>query len=197
LKRDIAGFEECYKWLTVTLGAHSAEGLDIEMWINLGEKDNEDLSRFDAIYIGGANNTYKLLDVLYHSHLQRKIIEFVKRGGNVYGGSSGGIVLGKNVATWGDDRGSFTLEDGFNLVHGFSIFCHYGDETMERLITFIEKYETPTIALPENSGFIYRENEIEVIGYSPITIFFSQIESVTLKPHQKVLFSGEKDFKTK
>lgn len=190
LKRNIIGFEECYEWITKTLGAHSQNELDIEMWTNLIGKHREDLSGFDAIYIGGASNTYRLLEILHSTHLQEKIVSFFEQGGILYGGSSGAIILGKNVATWGDDKDGFLSEDGLNLVHELSIFCHYSEETRERLTRYLQQYKLPTIALPENSGFIYEpeKDKIRIIGYGSVTIFVNAIAPIILKPNKEFIF---------
>ena len=98
---------------------------------------------------------------------------FVKNGGNIYGGSSGAIIMGKNIETWGGEANGYTDYGGLNLVGGWSIFCHYCEENISRLKLYLKKYKLPTIALPENSGFIYDRDSgsIRVIGYDSITVF--------------------------
>jgi dipeptidase E len=186
LRRDIVGFEGCYNWITETLKAHTSKEIEIEMWINLKDKHEEDLSVFDAIYIGGAYNTYKLMDILHRSGLNQKLREFVIKGGSIYGGSSGAIILGKNIATWGDDKIDNGSEDGLDLVNGFSIFCHFNIKGEEHVKNYINKYKIPTIALTEDTGFIYEENNIKAIGYDPVVIFYGSENIKLLKPNEEV-----------
>ena len=186
LKRDIVGFEGCYDWITKTLGAHTSKEIEIEMWISLEDKHEEDLSEFDAIYIGGAYNTYKLMDVLHCSGLDQRFRGFVAKGGLIYGGSSGAIILGRNIATWGDDKMNYTSEDGLDLVGGFSIFCHFNVRGKDYVKNYINKYRIPTIALTEATGFIYEEHNIKAIGYDSVVIFYDSESVRILKPNEKI-----------
>src|SRR3989338_1189953 len=74
LRRDIIGYDDCYNWINRTLSVHSKKKIGIEMWINLSNKVYSDIFSFGGIYIGGASNTYKFLDLLYKSNF----IEIIK-----------------------------------------------------------------------------------------------------------------------
>ncbi|MBU1159659.1 Type 1 glutamine amidotransferase-like domain-containing protein, partial [Patescibacteria group bacterium] len=88
LQRDSIGYEACYDWITSTLSNHSDDFIEIMMWLDLKNKTIDDLKKIDAIYIGGGN-TYKLLQIIYEENFDKVLAEFLRRGGNIYGGSAG------------------------------------------------------------------------------------------------------------
>jgi len=172
LKRDIIGFEGCHEWFTETLSMHTKEKLEVEMWISLKRKEEEDIDGFDAIYMGGASNTYKFLKNINDSGFISPLVNFVKKGGSIYGGSSGAVILGKNIGTVEEENNkNYKHKDGLDLVGGYSILCHYDGSQNKKVSSYLKKYGNPIIALPENTGLIVYDSKIKVYGYGKCHIF--------------------------
>lgn len=182
LKRNIIGYDNCYKWIIDTLSIHTKESLDIEMWVDVKNKGGEDISNFEGIYIGGASNTYEFLNLLYESSLANALINFVRHGGSLYGGSSGAVIMGRNIATVLDDKKDYRHETGLKLLNNYSILCHYDKTQENRIERYILKYGFPVIALPENSGLIVERDVARVVGYNSITIFDLKFNKTFLLP---------------
>ncbi len=91
-------YESCLDWLRSVfspLGLHN-----IVMWTDLADKADAALQPFVGVYIGGGN-TFKLLHSLKHTGFMNVLRRFIERGGIVYGGSAGAIILGRDI----NDRG--------------------------------------------------------------------------------------------
>lgn len=172
LVRTIAGYEGCYEWITSTLGKHSQEPLDITMPIRLSPDVASRLSSYDAVYIGGGKNTYRLLHLLYNAELIPPLVNYVAQGGAIYGGSAGAILLGHTIATVREENdGSYTHEQGLDLVGNFSILCHYDGTQDENVWAYIRHYRNPVLALPETSGVVVVQDHASVVGSSPAYVF--------------------------
>jgi len=172
LKRDIIGFDGCYEWFLDVLSMHTKKNPKVEMWINLKGKNHENLHKFDAIYIGGASNTYQLLEEINNLGFIYRLLDFVKNGGNLYGGSSGAIILGKNIGTVEDENdNNYKYQNGLNLVGGYSILCHYDNLCDKKILSYLQKYKNPVIALPKDIGLLVCDNEAKVCGYDKCYVF--------------------------
>ncbi|MDI6738442.1 MAG: Type 1 glutamine amidotransferase-like domain-containing protein, partial [Nanoarchaeota archaeon] len=118
-------YKECLKWLKEVFRQFNFES--IEMWTDLSGHSGQDMIKFDGVYIGGGN-TFKLLKQLKDTKFDKLLIEYYKRGGNIYGGSAGAIILGKDIITASkDDKNEVKLKEtkGMGLINEFSICCHY------------------------------------------------------------------------
>ncbi len=163
LNRDRVGFEACYDWFSNVISAHAGEKkIDFSMIL---EKDKiPDLENYNSIYIGGGN-TYKLLDYIIRNNVGQKIVEYIKNGGIVYGGSAGAIVLGKDIRTAEEENdNNYSYFRGLNLLGGQSVICHYEETLDEKIFKSVQKIHSRVIALPENSGLIIGNNTIETVG---------------------------------
>jgi dipeptidase E len=125
-----------------------------------------DLNVYDAIYMGGGN-TYKLLDYIYKEKLDKKLLDFIKKEGIIYGGSAGAMVLGKDIRTAEEENDKNYLNYiGLNLIENKSIICHYEENLDSKILLLTKRTNSEIIALPEDSGLIVNsEGEIiEIIG---------------------------------
>ena len=86
-------FKECLKWFKSMLKAHKKK-TTVEMLTGLSK--NIELNNYDAIYIGGGN-TFKLLKKIKDSKFDKKLLEYYKKGGIIYGGSAGAIIWGNDI----------------------------------------------------------------------------------------------------
>lgn len=168
---DAMGYESCYDWITATLSAHTEDFLEIIMSLNLENIKSEELNQFGAVYIGGGN-TYHLLKTLNDSKFSQKLLDYYLQGGTVYGGSAGAIILGKDIGTVEEENlNLYPLSKGLNLVNNYSIICHYTDELEGKVNEYVLSTKHPVIALPEKSGLIIENNQVQVKGHDPISIF--------------------------
>ena len=89
---------------------------------------------FGVIFIGGGN-TFKLLHDLKTSGAFEKIKEYLNSEGVIFGGSAGAIIFGKDLeACRLHDTNEVNLSDidGFDILNGTSILCHYTNRTAEK-----------------------------------------------------------------
>lgn len=165
LERDQAGYEACRDWFSTVISSHSREK-DISFTMLLENDEIPDLNVYDAIYMGGGN-TYKLLDYIYKEKLDKKLLDFIKKEGIIYGGSAGAMVLGKDIRTAEEENDKNYLNYiGLNLIENKSIICHYEENLDSKILLLTKRTNSEIIALPEDSGLIVNsEGEIiEIIG---------------------------------
>ena len=173
LEHGIAGYDGCFDWLTRTLSVHAKKELDITMWINLAGKDKEDITKYKAIYIGGALNTYKLMSMFSRFKIDKILRKFLESGDALYGGSSGGVVFGQNISTFKEEKDVEGIgEKGLDLVSGYSIFSHLTDDKISEVVQFAREKNSSVIAIPENSGIVLENGVGKVVGYSKIAIIY-------------------------
>ncbi len=93
-------------------------------------------------------------------------------GGVVFGGSAGAIIFGKDLeACKLDDMNEVNLKetDGFDILSGTSILCHYTNRTAEKdeesrqYLLEVSKHRK-VVALPEEVTLFVNGDIIEVIG---------------------------------
>lgn len=171
MNADPIKYEACYDWIINSLAALSGEFLDIAMWTNLNDKTEEDLNKFDAVYIGGGN-TFKLLQHIYESNFFSILRKFINKGGIIYGGSAGAIIMGKNINTVSEENDrNYIYNEGLSMVGDYSIICHYQENLDEKIVKYIATYNNPVIALSERSGIRIVGDSVKVVGYDPIIVF--------------------------
>jgi dipeptidase E len=180
---DSIKYEVCYDWIVNSLTILSDEFIDIIMWTNLKDKTEEDINKFDAVYIGGGN-TFKLLDHLYESNFFNILREFINNGGIIYGGSAGAIIMGENINTVSEENDkNYKYNEGLSMIGNYSIICHYKENLDKKIEEYIATYNSPVIALSERSGLKINGNNVKVIGYDPIIVF-------NLKKEKSVIENG-------
>jgi len=178
-------YESCYDWITKTLTAHTNEFIDITMWTDLSEKKQKQLDKFDAVYIGGGN-TFKLLHQFCESNFFSFLLKYINNGGIVYGGSAGAIIIGKDINTSQDNRDKQHKHDkGLSVIGRYVIFCHYDKKLDKKIISYIEKYNNPVIAIPEKSGLKIEGKQAVVIGDKPVVIFNLNKEKKVIEVSKK------------
>ena len=180
-------FQSCLKWFTNMTSIHKK--VQITMLTDANQEIN--LSKFDAIYIGGGN-TFKLLKRLKESRLDKKLIKYLKNGGTIYGGSAGAIIWGKTIDTAmlckDKDKNEVGIKDtnGFNLIKNYDIQCHFEDDQIKEHQEYIKKTGRNIIAIPEESAILVENNKYTAIGTKPITLITSE---------KAVKFSSNKEIK--
>lgn len=183
LQRSFIGYEECYDWITKTISVHTNVRINIIMWIDLNNKTQDDLRQFDAIYIGGAQDSYKFMEILHKTKFIDILYNFLKDGKIIYGGSTGAIIMGKNISILGElPKGAYANNEGLNLVKDYSIYCHYTNDCDSKIIQYINRCKNSVIAIPENSGIFVENNKLKVVGYNNVIIFDAKYNKSIIKP---------------
>jgi len=171
-KKSIAEYMYCREWLEQTLNPLRSlpdKKLPIQMIVHFKAEENweEVLPNYAAVYIGGADNTYRLVNNIRKGGFAGPLFGYVQNGGCVYGGSSGAIALGKYVSVFGEEMPpGITTEEGLALVGKYSVFCHYdeGKFDITRLSNFGTTNGSPILLIPEGAGMVIQGNTSEVIG---------------------------------
>lgn len=123
----------------------------------------------------GGGNTYHLLHQLRTSGFAGAIAQFAAEGRPLYGGSAGGIALGRNIGTCAHmDENAVGLKDraGLDLIHGHAVWCHYRSADDPLLHAYVAETQISTIALAETSGLWVRgPGRLQPLGTSPVLCF--------------------------
>ncbi|QHE51488.1 Type 1 glutamine amidotransferase-like domain-containing protein [Pontibacillus sp. HMF3514] len=176
-------YESCYEWIT---NAFKSIGVNhITMWTDLCGKSLEDLQGVSSVYIGGGN-TFSLLHELTQTGFIDVLSLYIAKGGIVYGGSAGAIVLGKDIRTCAHmdtNKIGLKMTEGLNLVDEYAIWCHYHPEQDELIHTYQKDYQQNVIALTEETGLKITEQGIKVIGSKKAYCFSREGKSVLEVSH--------------
>jgi len=163
LNRNAAGFKACYKWFSDCIFMH-AKNKNIKAKMILQNDKVPELSKFNAVYIGGGN-TFKLLTYIIQNELDKKLTNYVKKGGVLYGGSAGAIILGKDINTVKEENeDNSKYSQGLNLLKGLSFICHYQPKLDKKIEASVSELKTPIVALSENAGIAIHPNSTEIIN---------------------------------
>lgn len=148
--------------------------LNITICTSIKDKKVEDLLAYSAVFIAGGN-TFQLLKELKRSGFDKVLKRYISVGGIIFGESAGAIILGYDILLCNYiDRNEVQLNQfqALNLMSGNSIICHYEGGREEKWIReYMDKHQQPVIAIPELTGIILSDRQIQVIGYEPVTIF--------------------------
>lgn len=166
-------YDGCYEWFSEEIKNIRVEKFDmIRSSLELSKKD---FNNYCAIFIGGGN-TFKLLDEIKQYGNYEKILDYLKKDGVVFGGSSGAIIFGNNInSCLLDDKNNIGLKDtyGFNLLKDYSILCHLKRKNLKKNCKYLEEYskENRVIYLPEENVIIIEDSKISMIGNKRYMIF--------------------------
>jgi dipeptidase E len=132
----------------------------VDMVTNKSEALNYMKNSYDLIYIGGGN-TGKLLYEITLYHLDQFILDHIKSGGVVYGGSAGAIIFGKTITVAPKDEFESTKDNhGLNLLGNNSIVPHFNGTFSQHHIKEAKKYNSGLIGISESSGLVFRDGEV-------------------------------------
>jgi dipeptidase E len=153
-------YDDCFKWFKSTYAEYGI--VNIEMCTELDKKIK--LDDYSAIFIGGGN-TFKLINEMRKTGFDKKIIDYIKNDGLVYGGSAGAIIFGESIDTaLHADKNYLRLNNfaGLNIIDGYKIWCHYNIKDESDL----KKIKGKIIVLYEESGLFYDGVKMQSIGKS-------------------------------
>lgn len=170
-------YPSCLAWIQEELKDIGLAGID--MVSSMEELYQRTFSDYCAVFIGGGN-TFRLLAGLKESGCFEKIADYIRHGGIIFGGSAGAILFGADIESCAcEDANDVQLADtaGFDVLNGFSLFCHYTNHSAEEdqrctdyhLFTLSRKRSI--VALPEEDTIFIDGDEITVIGTEPFYLF--------------------------
>lgn len=162
-------YQSVQLWMRSILARHGRQDVQFTTTDDLFKIKS--LDEFCAIYIGGGN-TWSLLQEIKDSGFGNLLLQYIKYGGQVYGGSAGAIIFGKNIDTHNDENviGSVDVI-GLNVLYNFSIACHFDITQQERYAAWAINKQLPIVCLSEDTGLIVESNVAQCIGASPCTVF--------------------------
>jgi len=170
---DHALYSDTQEWIKSVLKFHKRLDIQITTATDISKFNIENLFNFDVIYIGGGN-TWRLIHEFENLHFSELLIQYYKQGGNIYGGSAGAIILGKRLDTQ-DDANDINYNKllGLNIVHNFSITCHYDTKLKNKHKKWALDKKLPLVCLPEDSGLVIEEDNVQCVGHTACTIISS------------------------
>lgn len=158
---DFTTYENCFKWFYSLVTKYVS--LSEENIIMLSDEEKiPELSEFKAIYIGGGN-TYKLLNYICKTGLKDKIVEFLDKGGLIFGGSAGAIIFGTTIETVAEERENYPDNLSISYVKKYAIRCHYQKEEDNLYQNLSKSLKQNILAIPEDGGIIIDKDDIKKI----------------------------------
>jgi len=129
--------------------------------------EKKDLENIDVIYVWGGN-TFKYLNGIRKTGLDRRIVEFVKKGGVYLGLSAGSYIVCPTIeaAAWKHaDRNTIKLKNlkGLNLVP-FLITAHFKEKYRKIIEAAAKKTKRTIIALTDRQAILVKGKKIKIIG---------------------------------
>jgi dipeptidase E len=165
LGRPAGAYEPCLDWLR---SVYSPLGVQaIKMWTSVAGRADADLALYGALYVGGGN-TFTLQQALRNAGFLAPLRRFMERGGMIYGGSAGAIVLGRDIGTAAHlDENVLGLQDtaGLDLLHGYAVWCHYDPSDDRRIAPYNARTGHPVLALSERACVSCDESGLVARGY--------------------------------
>ncbi len=137
-----------------------------------------DLDAFDGVYIGGGN-TFRLLDILRRTHLDRQLVNFAETGKPLSGGSAGTIVLGRDIGiaeSFGDANDiGMRSTSGLDLHRDARgtphlVLPHFVETWRADAERAADRAQIPIIAIAENAGLVIEDNSWAPFGSGSVTI---------------------------
>lgn len=165
-------YDDCYEWFKSEIGNFGVT--NFEMIKSSKELSEKDLSKYNSIFIGGGN-TYKLLQELQKNSNMKKIRNYLKNDGIIYGGSAGAIIFGKDIDCCrlvdskleGDTK-------GFDYLNGYSLLCHLSKSYLKLNEKYLKEYckENKVLFLPEEDVLLITDKNIKFIGDKKYCLFY-------------------------
>ncbi|GAB2613776.1 hypothetical protein Aab01nite_70110 [Paractinoplanes abujensis] len=129
------------------------------------------LQQTDVLVVPGGN-TYALLAAT--RDMLPALRPFLERGGHIYGGSAGAILLGADI----DIAGILDLNDlgltetaGADLLTGHVVYPHFTADQAETAARWAADHDVAVLAIPETAGVIIDGGKARNAGPSPVRVF--------------------------
>ncbi len=164
-------YESCREWFESMLLLHI--GIEYSMIKNSTEEIK--LTDFDLVYIGGGN-TFKLLKELKESNLGNDLIDYLNKGGIIYGGSAGAIIWGNSIDICqlgtSSDKNNVKQNNtsGFNIINDYDIQCQYNDSELKIHQEYSKNTSKTILAIPEENIVEFDGSKFKVLGAKEIKL---------------------------
>lgn len=124
----------------------------------------EELNKFDAIYVCGGN-TFYLLHRVRETKFDKVIMDFVSSGKVYVGVSAGSLLAGPNIKIkdlYMDNDIGIKDFRGLNITN-ITVIPHYTEEAKEKIQQIKEDTEYEIITLTDNQALLIIDEDIKVI----------------------------------
>lgn len=177
-------YSTAHLWMKGVTDLHERKDVQFETVDDLAKYTSGALNEFDGVYIGGGN-TWNLIQELSETGFSDTLIQYIKTGGQVYGGSAGAIIMGKKINTH-DDKNNTNLQSvfGFNLLKDFSVACHFKDEQSGRFKAWAVENNLPIVCLPEEAGLVVEKGIAVCAGTKSCIVYLADGTSREIGPKE-------------
>jgi dipeptidase E len=145
------------------------------------------LARYPCLFIGGGN-TFSLLKQVRELGFGRLLVKYNTKGLQVFGGSAGAKILGRDIeaAYFGGDADKnevgLKVLKGLDVARGYSIARHRNGLKYDHFAAeYSERTGIPILALGDSTGIQVKNHEILVIGLSSANVFDGEKSSIFRK----------------
>lgn len=131
----------------------------IQEWISPADHDPA-LPGVDVVAIPGGN-TFDLLHELHAADLLEPLLEHLRRGGCIYGGSAGAILAGTNIdIALAMDPNNVGLRDtaGLDLLRGCDVMPHFTAGQLSQAQDHSQVAGRRVLCIPEKGGVVASPN---------------------------------------
>ncbi len=119
----------------------------------------------------GGGNTFRLMDLLKKSGLDKIIIESISKGVPFMGGSAGALICGEYIHLANDPPIGSTDYKGLNLAKELSCCCHYTNDREQEVKDYIAEHDRKIICLSETAGALITDDEVTSCGKTPAYLY--------------------------
>lgn len=173
LAMDCVKYDDCYEWFKKEVEYINISSFEmVRSSVELSKKNLDDYS---ALFLGGGN-TYKLLEEIKNNKNDIKIIDYLKNGGTVFGGSAGAIIFGNDIDVCKIDDKNENVDlptKGFNYLNNYSILCHLKRKNFIKNKEYLTEYseKNKVLYLPEDAVIYLSDRKITIIGNCSYILF--------------------------
>ncbi|WP_353651052.1 Type 1 glutamine amidotransferase-like domain-containing protein [Nakamurella sp. A5-74] len=138
---------------------------EVVTWTTLQGRRSDELDEFDLLHVGGGN-TFRLLDHIRRHEFFTPVRDFVRRGGDYYGGSAGAVIACADIEIAASrDPNDVGLVDlgALALIPSYSVLPHH-DGNVTSPLSWASERNRAVIAVPERGGLHHRLGTFTAIG---------------------------------
>ena len=157
-------YDSCYEWFKKEISMFGSS--KFKMVKSSEELSKLDFNDFNSLFIGGGN-AYKLIRELKEHNNIKKIKDYLKNNGIIYGGSAGAIIFGKDIDCCQKTDEKLDVDtSGFNYINDYSLLCHYNHTNYKKTAKYLKEYsqKNKVLFLPEEAVLLITNHKITIIG---------------------------------
>jgi cyanophycinase len=187
------------------LGAREAECHILTREQALREDSAKVLEDAGGVFFSGGDQS-RLMDILRHTPIHRKLLELYEKG-CVVGGTSAGAAVMSEVMITGDERrevkeghefetieaGNVVTVEGFGFLKTAIVDQHFATRKRHnRLISLVaENPQLLGIGIDESTAIIVKPGEVfEVVGEKDVVVYDGSKAKIRIAPSRMIGFTG-------